>query len=226
AGGVWDGGRGLGAGRAVGAAREVKLIPAPMVLVLALQARDRRALGRFAGGLALAALPFVPVLLAVPRAFFRNAIAYKSLANPWGLVGFLDAARATPRFERWASVLWALYRAQGRHLVLLAPVAAAIVGRRRGWTAQRLGAITLMLFLVLAPGWSVHYLVYPLPLLFACDLRLGALYSTVAGACALSAYLAFWTGTVPWYSDFSLTSPPLTVMLGVCAWALLAAALR
>jgi hypothetical protein len=215
---AWDRGRYLGAGLALGAALNVKLIPAPLVLVLALQARDRRALARYAGGLALAALPFVPVLCLVPRAFFRNAIAYNSLANPWGLVAFLEAARETPRFAGVATRLFELVRAHGRYLVFFGPLVAAVVGRRRGWSAQRTGAITLGLFLVVTPGFSVHYLIYPAPLLFAMSLRAGTIYSVLAGATALSCYVGFWTGTTPWFSDFAGAQPRISVLLGVATW--------
>jgi hypothetical protein len=217
----WDRGRWLAAGLALGAALNVKLIPAPLVLVLALQARSGRALARYAAGLAVAALPFLPVLLLVPRAFFRNAIAYNSLASPWGVVAFLQAAGETPRFAAVAARAFALFRADGRYLVLLGPVVAALAGRRLNWSAQRLAAISLVLFLVVTPGFSVHYLVYPVPLLFAVSLGAGTLYSALAGATALSCYLAFWTGSVPWFSDFQLVSPPLTVRLGVATWTLL-----
>jgi hypothetical protein len=222
---LWDRGRWLGAGLALGAALNVKLIPAPLVLAVALLAPDRRVLGRYLGGLALAALPFVPVLLLVPRAFFRNAIAYNSLPNPWGVMAFLEAARQTPHFAAPAEAAFAAFRAAGRYLVVLFPLAAALWGRRRGWSARRLGAVTMLAFLVLTPGFSVHYLIYAVPLLFALDLTAGAVASTVGGVFALSYYLAFWTGGRPWYSDFSRGSPPLSILLGLLAWLVLVRAL-
>lgn len=221
---LWDRGRPLAAGLALGAALDVKLIPAPLVLVLALLARDPRTLGRYLAGLALAALPFVPVVLLAPAAFYRNALAYNSLANPWGLVAFLEAARETTRFAPLADALFTRFRAHGRYLVLLVPLAFALLGRRHRWSATRLGAITMMLFLLLTPGFSVHYLVYAVPLLFAVDLRAAAVFSAVGGACALAHYLAFWTGTLPWFSDFTVATPPLAVLLGLCTWLVLARA--
>jgi hypothetical protein len=217
----WDRGRWLGAGLALGAALNVKLIPVPLVLVLGLQARSGRAIARYAAGLGMAALPFLPVLLLVPRAFLRNAIAYNSLASPWGLVAFLQAAGDTPRFAAVAARAFALFRADGRYLVLLGPAALALVGRRQGWSAQRLSALSLALFLVVTPGFSVHYLVYPLPMIFAISLAAGTLYSALAGLTALSCYVAFWTGAVPWFSDFQLVPPPLAVRLGVATWTVL-----
>ncbi|HEX8914844.1 MAG TPA: glycosyltransferase 87 family protein, partial [Humisphaera sp.] len=77
--------RPLAAGLALAAAVNVKLLPVIFVPALLLGCRSRREAGRFLAGLAVGVVPFVPVLLAAGEAYFRNAIAYGSRPDKWGV---------------------------------------------------------------------------------------------------------------------------------------------
>jgi hypothetical protein len=215
---LFDRGALFRSGLALGAAINVKLIPVLLIAVFACQARTWRDLRRFAGGLALAALPFVPLLLILRGRFVANVVAYKSIPNHWGLIALLEAGRVTPHLQRASGWLFELLRAQGRLLVLAVPLALGIWGRRRHESSTALAAATLLLFLAVTPGFGVQYSVYALPLLLGADLALGAVYSLVMGAFLFVSYLEMWTGTSPWFSDFSQRQPVLATLLGLVAW--------
>ena len=54
--------------------------------------------------------------------------------------------------------------------------------RGRAATAYHAGALGMMLFLALTPGFGAQYLVAVLPLIFAANIRLAALYGLTAYA--------------------------------------------
>jgi hypothetical protein len=215
---LFDRGAFLHAGLALGGAINVKLIPVLLIAVFVFQARSWRDLRRFAAGLAVGAVPFVPLLLILRGRFVANVLAYKSIPNHWGFIALLEAGEVTPHLERASAVLFELFRAQGRLLVLAAPLAIGAWGRRRGSTATPLAAAAFILFLAFAPGFGVQYSIYALPLLLGSDLALGAIYSLVVGLFLLVSYVEMWTGTSPWFSDFNLRQPALAKLLGLVAW--------
>ena len=84
------------AGAALAAAINVKLIPLLLVPVFVANARRWRDVARFIGGLSLGAIPFVPVILRVGPAFYRNAIAYNSNFDNWGIPFFIRLLEENP----------------------------------------------------------------------------------------------------------------------------------
>jgi hypothetical protein len=97
------------AGLALAAAINVKLIPLLGIPAAFAYYRSWKRATRFFDGLALGLLPFLPVVVVVGPAFYRNAIAYGS--SVWG-------ARSRPSASRWAnrsssSQSWQLRHGQG-----------------------------------------------------------------------------------------------------------------
>lgn len=159
-------GRPLTAGLALATAINVKLIPVLLIPGLLLSLRTRRDALRFLAGLAVGVLPFVPVLLTVGSSFYENALAYGSRPDKWGISFFLlpSADDVDPAGVPAA----AAYHAYAKYPVLVLLVGWAVAARRlRRWDRYEVAAVTLALFLVLAPGFGVQYTVVLLPLMFA-----------------------------------------------------------
>ena len=103
------------AGLALAAAINVKLIPLLGIPAAFAGYRLWKRATRFFDGLALGLLPFLPVAVLVGSAFYRNAIAYGSSVDLWGLPGMAVllsrspglpgqwGARSGPSAFRWAS---------------------------------------------------------------------------------------------------------------------------
>jgi uncharacterized membrane protein len=207
-------------GVALGAAINVKLVPLMLIPAFALLIRTRRELLRFAGGLALASLPFLPILLRAAPSFRRNALEYNSSVQDWGLqLVFMKCADLFPQVGKYLSLH---YVPLGRYVILGGIVLAGITERlKRRWTSFEVGAVALSLFLILTPGFGIQYAVWPVPLLFAASLRWATLYSLAAGVFVCSVYYAFWTHTRPWFSGFSGVFPSPTLIFGKLAWLVL-----
>ena len=93
------------AGLALAAAINVKLTPVLLILPLLLWHRSWRSASKFVLGLAVGALPFVPVLVLAGKPFYANAIAYKSNPDNWGITCLLmqadkEPARGTSSWRR------------------------------------------------------------------------------------------------------------------------------
>ena len=209
------------AGLSLGAAINVKLIPVILIPVLLGSATNRRTLARVVAGLAIGALPFIPVAMGAAAAFRDNAVAYNSHHNPWGIVLLImDTWKTFPNVAETAAVYYETY---GKGLVIAAAVAAGLVVlRNRTWTARRGATLVMSLFLVLAPGFGIQYIVYPMALALCCELELGALYAFLVSIFAIITYGALWTGTWPAFSLFR-GYPPLAQRIGIIAWAVLIA---
>ena len=219
-------------GLALAAAINVKLTPVLLIPVLLLTARRWPDALRFVGGLAVGVIPFVPLLVLVGDKFYANAIRYGSNPDNWGVTYLLmlatggppaDAANATVG----TSPVVRFFFERGRHLLLGAVAVWAVAGRlfQEHGRASRydLGAVTLALFLVLAPGFGLQYAAVVLPLLFASRPRWAAWYGLVAGGFLLLNYWAQWPGkTWPPNSQFRGRFPWPSPLWGLAAWALLA----
>lgn len=223
----------LSAGLALGAAINVKLIPVILIPPLLGLCRDWRDVRRLIGGLAVAALPFLPVLVGAGAAFYRNALSYNPMADRWGICFLLEATQYW-RYPDWwrgwedfASDNFDWYHAHARNFILLASAGlgllAWLLGRyRRGvgvpWTAYHLSAMTMASFLALTGGFGVQYVVYAAPVLLAANLWSGFFYNLWAGAFLFVIYAHWWTGTRPFYSGFGGPAYFPAPLLGLIAW--------
>jgi hypothetical protein len=187
------------AGLMLGAAINVKLIPVVLIPPLLFICRTRRDVARFVAGLAVMALPFVPVLLVRGSEFIHNAMAYASVMDFWGVSLWLLEAARVPMFSATCATLLILYASiAGRIILLLAVVLFSLIARERRRTAIQATAGAAALFLILTPGFGLQYLVFAVPLLFAADeFGIAMRYSLFSGAFLFVAYAFFWDGRIP-----------------------------
>lgn len=215
-------------GLALGAAINVKLTPVLLIPVLLLSCRTWKDAGKLIGGLAICVLPFVPMLVLSGEHFVNNAIRYKSNPDNWGITYLLMLLTGGPPHNidnatLSDSPLVGFFFYQGRHLLLGAVLLWSVVGRRLVNKGQvdryDLGAVTLALFLVLAPGFGIQYTVVVAPLLFASRPRWANAYGVLAGGFVLLNYWAQWPGHVwPPNSQFRGRYPMPSPLWGLAAW--------
>jgi hypothetical protein len=209
------------AGVALGAAINVKLIPvfcAPAILLAG--RHSLRDYVRFMLGVSLGVIPFIPVLIETGAEFYRNAIAYNSNQDNWGIPFLLRNLSTHERFAPFIAPWVERYSSLGRQLILFSVCVAALVfGPSRRLSAWSLTALCLALFLVLVPGFGVQYLVYVAPMLFAVSPWLGFRYACLAGLFVGAVYLSFWDGSVPYHTQFAGNFPGATVPFGILTWA-------
>jgi hypothetical protein len=123
------------AGLALAAAINVKLTPVLLILPLLLWHRSWQSAWKFVLGLAIGALPFVPVLLLAGKPFYANAIAYKSNPDNWGITCLLMQADKEPgawyEFVPKEHPLASFYFDYGRYAVLALIAGWAVAARLR-----------------------------------------------------------------------------------------------
>jgi hypothetical protein len=208
------------AGVALAAAVNVKLIPLVLVPVFLANVRRWREAARFIAGLSVGAIPFVPVLLRAGAAFQRNAIAYNSNFDNWGIPFFIRQAGENPEWAGAAARFQALFVASGRYLVVATILALCAWSRwRRPLSTYQLAAGGLATFLFLAPGFGVQYTAILGPVLVAASLGWGLWYAVSAGAFIGSVYYLFWTRGALLASLFTTPFPFPSPWIGVVAWA-------
>jgi hypothetical protein len=210
-------------GLALAAALNVKLIPLLLLPALLLQCRGGAATRRFAAGLACGLLPLLPFVWAQPLAFYHATLAHGSELNHWGVTAFLHPAVQNANLKPLAAPLVVGLVDYGLYWLFAGIVGVAIAGRLRRWSPIELGAICFGLFLTIAPGFAIQYLIYVLPFLLVADFRRGLVYSSLGGLFAAVVYASYWTGTLPLFSRFHGGFPMPAPLLGVLAWAALVA---
>ena len=207
------------AGAALAAAVNVKLIPLVLVPVFLANVRRWPEAIRFCGGLSLGAIPFVPVLLRAGEAFKRNAIAYNSNFDNWGISFFILRGEQNPRWADLAVRLHALFVPAGRYLILATILALCAWSRwRRPLSTYQLAAGALAAFLFLAPGFGVQYTALPGPVLVAASLGWGLWYALSAGVFIGSVYYLLWTREALLHSYFYAPFPYPSPWIGLVAW--------
>lgn len=209
------------AGLVLGAAINVKLVAVFLIPPLWAQQRGRRGFVRYGAGLAVAALPFVPVLLSAGHEFYRNAIAYNSNLEHWGVQLFLLQGAQVMHLSRLAATAVDAYAAAGRWIILAASLGVAALGRRVHLEAVEAAALTMAGFLLLTPGFGVQYAVWVLPLLFATSPRRATAYSVIGGAFLFIVYLDYWNGGLPADSHFRDRYAMGAALFGLWAWLVL-----
>jgi glycosyl transferase family 87 len=208
------------AGATLALALNVKLLSVFVVPPLAAQCRSRRAAMSFAAGIALAIVPFVPLLVTSHQALVKNLLSYNSLNDEWGLNAFFDYGAASGSVAPLAKALSAAYLPKGRYVVLLAVGLLSIVAFfERRWTSYELGALAWALFLILTPGFGVQYTVCIVPLLFAANVKRAMSYSTFAGMFIGIIYVSVLSWKLPLRADIQIPFQPVAVLFGVLAWA-------
>ena len=220
---IEDRGRDFWGGVALAAAINVKLIPVLLVPPLLMRYFDRRRATRFLAGVSLGVIPFLGVLIAIPKIFSRNVLQYGSAITRWGVMQFLLEAQRDPRFSAVTQALIEQYYRQGR-FVVLAAVALLAMRARRDPRLDRytIAACTFSLFLILTPGFALQYLVIPLPLLFVTRRLLTAtIYGLLSGILCLFTAWQNWYGSWPIDSDTIIGPVAPGPLFALLAWATL-----
>jgi hypothetical protein len=212
----------LAGGLALAAALNVKLIPLVVVPAFVLRFQSWREMFRFCSGLAVGIVPFIPFLLCCAGSFYKNAITYNSDPNRWGIIMFLHFSEDNVRLDDLARDITAFYIPSGRYVVMGAVILLSIWAHLSNrWTWYEMGAMSLALFFILTPGFAVQYAVYIVPILFAVSVRWATWYSVLAGLFIGLVYLSFWTGDMPFHSQFRGDYPMPGPLFGLLAWGLL-----
>lgn len=215
------------AGLCLGAAINVKLIPILLLPAIYSFCHNWRDFRRLTLGLAITAIPFIPLLF-VLQAVRENMINYLPPISRWGIPYFFAEAQSVERFHDFAKSMVEFYPSAGKQLILLVAGLIALVSwLKRDWTAYEIGLAVLLVFLVLAPGFSVQHLTMILPLFAAVSISRTWLFSITGG---LFLFLIYWAWQLPgqsapytqfWNGDFPMPAP----LFGILAWGVLASML-
>lgn len=209
-------------GLALAGAINTKIIPVLLILPLLLSCPGVPQARRFLYGMALGAMPFLPVVLSDFPSFYSNALAYNSMVDRWGIESFLLLARDIPRFSQWAEHAVGCYYQWGRYVLLGLIVAWAAATRiHKQWDRYELAAVTMALFEVFTPGFGAQYTAAAGLLLFAVRPRLGAAYGLAAGAFLLILYLARSNLSLPLAAVFNGPLTRTESVFGLAVWGLL-----
>jgi hypothetical protein len=222
---IEDAGKPFIAGLALGGAMNVKLIPVLLVPVLLARVKDWRAGLRVLFGLALAGVPYVPVLLTAWEPFVQKAVAYNSNFDNWGLVLFLrQAEQSSALHDVTVNSIHPLFVGFGRYVIIGSILALCAYARAtRRFDAYALSSCAYGLFLVLAPGFGVQYTVYLVPVLFVQSLRWATVYSFAAGLFLAIVYYSNWDHRLPPASIFTAPFKFPGAIFGLVPWSLLIA---
>ena len=183
------------AGVLIGLAAGIKIIALVALPLLLLRFRGRDLVRYLGAAVATVALVFAPAVAATGRVVLRNVFGYTGLSVSWGLNFVLrptPAARQAFTFVLLAALalLWLFeLRRQSEH---------PLRGEGPLQSARAVG-IALLLVLVLAPGFGVQYLFWPLPFLALMLRRYEALALHGVISAFLFAMYTAWSGEWPWW---------------------------
>jgi len=212
-------GRPLSAGLALGLAINVKLVPIFLVAPLLASCAVRRDFLRLLAGLAIMAIPSLVVLCITPAAYLNNVVRYKSDVAHWGIGHFMLEMSGEPSLEMSAERMMAFWFEYGRYFILASSLAlAGVQWRTRRYDRYTLAAIAMTLFLVIAPGFGLQYLLAPAALLLVAWPAGGGVYGVLAGLFALAWYLLHWDGTFPIRTIFVPIHPLPGRTFGLLTW--------
>jgi len=206
------------AGFLVALAANVKIIGVLWAPALFLLCYDRRAMSRFALGIAVGMLPFVLPLVAAPAEFHRNVLSYASKPRGWGIHRLIIHGEG--RLEPLSIELRRQFLSWGRYLALGGVLFWAIFGRVVRLDPFRAAALTFAAFLTLTPGFAIQYLVWIVPVLAAASLGYSLRYALLGGLVACIDYLTWLTDEWP-LRTHHLGVAILASTVGLFVWATL-----
>jgi hypothetical protein len=202
-------------GLALGAAINVKIIPGLMIAPLLLTCRSRSDARRFIAGLALAALPYLPMVLADFPTFYHNVLSYAGFSEAWGFNFFLIHAGRVGALAGPSARWVAAYHAFGRVILVALVLGWAVLARLRPrWDRYEVAAVTGVIFMAFSPSFGIQYMVLPGLMLFAVRPRAAIAYAVASGAFLVWIYartVVSWH--VPLISIYTGLYFPETVLL-------------
>jgi len=206
-----------------GATLNVKLLPLALVPLVVMGPPNWRAFLRLGAGASLGLIPFIPPALTAASSMYRNMLTYNSNGDNWGVLAILNLSIGMANLTDLAQGLRETYIAIGRYLILASMAGVALLSRfrtRLPMTEQV--ALGASLFLVLAPGFGVQYVVFAAPLLCFVSARAGLWWGWSSGLFIGVVYWIFMIQWQPMFSAFTSRFPGPTPVLGILAWAVLA----
>ena len=191
---------------ALGASINVKLGPAPSLVLLLACARSQRELLRIVAGLAASAVPFVVMTVLVGPEFLRHTVGYRPPAFSW-LANVAWFSRNLPTVGPLGMFLSSTHYATVTQSTFLIAAALAWVRRRTPdrYDVLTLGALYWAAFMFWNGG-GLQYAIWPVPLLAAVRPRLALGYGVAAGVWLAWAYYDVLKPGFPLESVFELTS--------------------
>jgi hypothetical protein len=199
----------------------VKLIPLAVFPAVALLLHDGRTMMRFGAGLALGLTPFLPPVLFVWEAYYRNALTYQPRTLWWGIPFVLSSASVLPGVGSWLRIIDVEYFTHGRYVIMAASFGLGVWGRWSKRSAIEVAALAVAMFLFLAPGIGVQYFVLLVPVLVMTDLRRAAIWGLVAGLFVSAVYVYFHEDWFPFRSLHRTLLPMSIKVVGLATWLLL-----
>ena len=200
-------------GLALAAAINVKLIPVVLIAPLFSLCHTRKEFIAFATGLAIGALPFLPPLIFIPQNFYHYVLGYNCFETTWGIM--LINQHYHMSWYDW-------FRAHGKYVISSSSFVLALISLYwRVWNAYELSAIAMALLLILANGFCVQYTVAVAPLIFSVSVAAGSIYGLIAGIFLFETYKGYWTGTIPFFSNFRDLIHPSAIGYGFATWVVL-----
>jgi hypothetical protein len=187
----------VAAGVMFATAMSIKIVPVvvlPVLLVAAWNLGRRRDLLRFtAGGLAVFAVLWVPVLIGAPSGFFHNVLGYNGSGFPrqWGLYEIGLSLRLPHGLLNF-------YSGPGAYLVIaISSLLPAWLVRRQPQRAPAAVGLSLILFLLLTPGWAPQYMAYAAGAALLVEFWSGIAFTVCAGLGYLFLYLQWRSQVEP-----------------------------
>jgi len=194
--------RSAATGLSLAAAINIKLIPLLFAPLLALGCARKSgysasALVKFLGACAVGVVPLV-VAYSVSPHFSSQVLKYSSVPDRWGIIYLLLEIQRFEIGQQFFTDMKAAYRLNGRFIV---PAITGLVGSMVLFvpvgSLRHLAAIIACLFVILASGWGIQYLLYPLPFLLLSSPVLGLGYALFGGIFATCLYGRFLTRSYP-----------------------------
>ncbi len=187
------------AGMAFGMSCNIKVWPLILVPVFVLYASGfRRRLWFSAAALGTFLVASMPYALQAPELLIAHVLGYGSHFGHWGVPRILGITGP--------AALLSLYQQYGKHLVMLAAIAAAIWMHYRSKASLlvRVGVIA-SLFLALTPAFGIQYLSWLLPWVTVLGVEVTLIYLICTGVFMFHVY-TFWCNGLPWYlGDSTIT---------------------
>jgi hypothetical protein len=186
---------------ALGGAIALKSYPIlllPALLIKVPSNKQQIVLAAWALAPLLASIAIYTALFGLEPAMVSHVLGYVSPPNlGWMLYA---AGLIQVLWPAGSSVSIQALSVAARAAILL--MTAWLVWRHRAWPLERLWLATLLGFYALAPGLSVQYPLWIVPLLALIDLKQGIRYSAYAFAAIGCLYISNFPGAVPWGAAF------------------------
>lgn len=186
------------AGLALGAAINVKLLPALLLIPFLGLSRSRKELLWMLFGLAILSIPYGWMLLDLGHRFRSRVLGYRPAPNDWGFYAIIEWLKEIPSIRPYVIQLAERYVAQSKLLIFASIALVTLILRNRGETSRyRAIAICIAVFAVITPAFALQYGAIVGAILMAYQLRAGVIFSALHGLRLFCDYYLGWNGELP-----------------------------